>query len=61
MKKEERKKQIQKSIGLIGWLATSERIRKLTDRKIFNELLKENNRIEKSRDDEKLKKHGIEF
>ena len=56
-----RKKAIRKSISLIGWLATSERIKTTEDREIFNELSLKETTMAKAKKDSILRRHGISF
>ena len=61
MTKEERTKQIKKSVDLMGWTATLERVKTAEDRTIFDELSEDFRQINRQKENKVLKKHGIAF
>jgi hypothetical protein len=61
MGKRTRREEISKAVELIGWSATSERIKMVEDRKIFNNLFEESIKKHKDREDAILKKHKLSF
>lgn len=56
-----RKKDILKSIKLIGWIETHHRIKTIEDRQLFDEIQDEDTTKQKEIIDKKLKRSGISF
>lgn len=61
MSKEERIKEIQKAIKLLGWVEVGSRVRSKEDQAIFAELGEEFRATRRANDDKILEKHHIKF